>query len=155
MKHKGFDLEEGLDIQINMIHDILLLINEYKKKHPKYEKLLNDNKANTSRMLIRKTSTMICDYLNTNLKSIGVRNNPKAKIYYEHLIPVNQIAENIENDYSKENIKNELLKSKIAHLTVEEHNIFEGKNATKKGFYGIKNRTPEQIKLLINDFKLM
>jgi hypothetical protein len=155
MKHKGFDLEKGLEIQVNLIHDILSLLEEYKKKYPQYEKLLNDDRANTSRQLIRKTSIMISDISDTNLISKGVRNNPKEKIYTEHLIPVNQIAENIEKDFSIQNIKEELMKSKVAILTVTEHNLYEGKDALQKNIYGIKHRTPEQIEKFIKDFELL
>ena len=155
MKHKGFDLEEGLEIQVNLIHDILSLLEGYKKKYPQYEKLLNDDRANTSRQLIRKTSIMISDISDTNLKSEGVRNNPKEEFYTEHLIPVNQIAKSIEKDFSIQNIKEELMKSKVAILTVTEHNLYEGKDAPQKGIYGIKHRTPEQIEKFTKDFKLL
>jgi hypothetical protein len=97
---------------------------------------------------------MICDVSETNLKSEKVRNNPNADIYREHLIPVNQISVEIEKDYSVENIRKELMKAEVAIVTKEERKSYEGKDAPKKGIYGVKSRKPKQIEMFKQDFKL-
>ena len=150
----NFDLKKDLKIQAEFIRGILSLVKEYRKKYPEHERLLDVNKMRTADCIIRVTTNFVCEARDDIYTSEGLRENPKAKRYQEHIIPVKQIVENIDENPSLANIQKELLSAEIAILTNEEAQTYRGKKSPHFGVFGETHRSPEQIEKFKKHFKL-
>ena len=116
--------------------------------------MLDVNKYRSADSLIRVTTNFVCEARGNIFFSEGIRKNPKAKRYNEHLKPVKQIVNSIDKNPSLANIKKELLSAEIAILTDTESKTYRGRNSPNFGVFGDKERSPGQIKQFKEKFKL-